>query len=134
MRCGRRHRRKSWIRKGVSMGEIIVKATGEEGQQSGGVVRRAGERSNAAGGVMRGTRVEWLYLVIALVGGIIGGAVSNRLTAAVPAVAAQVPGAVAATPAKAIAAQEITLVDAKGKPRAMLQLNDDGLPVFRMYD
>ncbi len=64
---------------------------------------------------------------MALAGGLIGGALANRLAAAMPALAAD-------TPAKSLAAQEILLVDAKGKPHASLHLNKDGLPLFQMYD
>jgi hypothetical protein len=70
---------------------------------------------------------QWLYVLVALVGGLIGGALANRLAAAMPAVAAD-------TPAKSLAAQEILLVDARGKPHASLHLSDEGLPVFQMYD
>lgn len=70
---------------------------------------------------------QWLYVLVALVGGLIGGALANRLAVAMPAVAAD-------TPAKSLAAQEILLVDARGKPHASLHLSDDGLPVFQMYD
>jgi len=69
----------------------------------------------------------WLNVLVALVGGLIGGALANRLTAPIPAVAADVP-------AKSIAAQEILLVDARGKPHASLHLNEDGMPAFQMFD
>ncbi len=72
-------------------------------------------------------RKPWLNLVLALIGGLLGGALANRLAAAVPAGAADAP-------AKSIAAQQILLVDARGKPHASLHLNDDGMPVFQMYD
>jgi hypothetical protein len=70
-----------------------------------------------------------LYVIVALIGGLIGGAFANRLAAAIPALAADSPA-----PAKSLAAQEIVLVDAKGKPQASLHLNGDGLPVLTMYD
>lgn len=69
----------------------------------------------------------WLGLIVALAGGLIGGALANRLAAAIPAVAADAP-------AKSIAAQEIVLVDARGKPHASLHLNHDGMPVLQLLD
>jgi len=69
----------------------------------------------------------WLNVIVALVGGLIGGALTNRLSVAIPAVAAD-------TPARSLAAQEILLVDARGRPHASLHLNDDGLPLLQMYD
>jgi hypothetical protein len=134
-----RYQSPAW--KDVSMEENIGSATGEQGPSGDGVATLAGDRPKAADGVIRAARIEWLYLAVALVGGMIGGAAANRLTVAAPALAAQVPATANSIPAgagavtaKSIAAQEITLVDAKGQTRAALQLNNDGLPVFRMYD
>ncbi len=70
---------------------------------------------------------SWLYVTVALAGGLIGGALANRLSSARAAVAAD-------SPAKAIEAKQFILVDARGKPHASLKLNDDGLPLFQMYD
>ena len=69
---------------------------------------------------------SWLYLIVALAGGIIGGAMANRL-AAIAAVAAD-------SPAKSLAAQQFVLVDARGKPHASFRLNEDGLPILQSYD
>jgi hypothetical protein len=89
--------------------------------------------ANLFAGKMGGA--SWLYVVVALIGGIIGGALSNRLAVAIPALAADSPAKPTGdSPIKSIAAQEILLVDAKGKPRASLHLNDDGLPVLQMVD
>ncbi|MBF6560611.1 MAG: hypothetical protein IVW56_09990 [Candidatus Binataceae bacterium] len=70
---------------------------------------------------------EWLYLAMALVGGIFGGVLGSRLWIASPAVAAE-------SAPKTIAAQEIVLVDAAGKRHAALSLNGDAQPVFQMFD
>ena len=70
---------------------------------------------------------EWLYLAMALVGGIFGGMLGSRLWIASPAVAAE-------SAPKTIAAQEIVLVDAAGKRHAALSLNSDAQPVFQMFD
>ncbi|HEX4209003.1 MAG TPA: hypothetical protein VHY56_01320 [Candidatus Binataceae bacterium] len=76
--------------------------------------------------MIRITGKEWLYLAVALIGGILGGAFSSRLHG----------GAALATEAapKRIAAQEIVLVDAAGGERAVLHLNDNAQPVFEMMD
>lgn len=70
---------------------------------------------------------QWLYVVVALAGGMLGGALTNRLAAALPALAAD-------TPVKSLAAQQILLVDARGKTHASLHLNPEGMPVLQMYD
>jgi hypothetical protein len=76
--------------------------------------------------MIRITGKEWLYLAVALTGGIIGGAFSSRV---------HVGAALAIeAPPKKIAAQEIVLVDAAGGERAILHLNDDAQPVFEMMD
>ena len=102
----------------------------------------AGEVTNANGGGINASNFagkmasqlavktagrQWLVVMVALAGGLIGGALANRLAAAIPALAAD-------SPAKSLAAQQILLVDARGKPHASLHLNDDGTPVFQMYD
>jgi hypothetical protein len=85
----------------------------------------AGANANSFAGKIAGK--PWLYVIVALAGGFIGGALANRLAAAIPADAAD-------SPAKSLAAQQILLVDARGKPHASLHLNDEGLPVLQMYD
>jgi hypothetical protein len=70
---------------------------------------------------------QWLYVLVALVGGMVGGAMANRLAAAFPARAAD-------SPVKSLAARQILLVDARGKTHASLHLNDEGMPVLQMYD
>src|ERR1700722_16782472 len=76
--------------------------------------------------MIRITGKEWLYLAVALTGGVIGGAFSSRIHAAA-ALAIEAPP-------KKIAAQEIVLVGAAGGERAILHLNDDAQPVFEMMD
>jgi len=89
--------------------------------------RCARKDASMAGMIGNMTGKEWFYVMAAVAGGLIGGALANRFAAAIPAVAAD-------SPAKSLAAQEILLVDAKGKPHASLHLNADGLPVLQMYD
>ena len=76
--------------------------------------------------MIRITSKEWLYLSVALIGGIIGGSFSSRIHA----------GAAFASdaPVKRFAAQEIVLVDGAGNTRARLHLNDDAQPVMELMD
>lgn len=76
--------------------------------------------------MIRITGKEWLYLTVALFGGMLGGAISSRIHS----------GAALASdaPVKRIAAQEIVLVDGAGNTRAQLHLNDDAQPVLEMMD
>jgi hypothetical protein len=76
--------------------------------------------------MIRITGKEWLYLAVALIGGIIGGFFSSRLHAGT-ALASDAP-------VKRIAAQEILLVDGAGNTRASFHLNDDAQPVIEMLD
>ena len=69
---------------------------------------------------------EWLYLAVALIGGIIGGSVSSRI---------HIGAALAVeAPVKRIAAEEIALVDGAGNTRARFHLDDDAQPVIEMMD
>jgi hypothetical protein len=65
------------------------------------------------------TKREWLYAVLALTGGVLGGLAGGRLRATAAVSAAQLPPRI-------IAAQEILLVDAKGDTRGALSLNKAG--------
>jgi hypothetical protein len=76
--------------------------------------------------MIRITGKEWLYLAVALIGGIIGGSLSSRIHMG----AAQASEA----PVKRIAAQEIALVDGAGNTRARLRLNDDFQPLIEIMD
>lgn len=73
------------------------------------------------------TRREWLYAVLALTGGVLGGLASGRLTSTAGASIAQVPQ-------RTMAAQEILLVDAKGNTRGSMSLNKDGDAGLSLYD
>jgi hypothetical protein len=86
-----------------------------------------GPAVSTAGVVPGAARKEWLYVLVALVGGMIGGAFANRFALPTRAFASDAP-------VKSIAAQEILLVDAKGKTHASLHLNADGFPVLNMFD
>jgi hypothetical protein len=76
--------------------------------------------------MIRITGKEWLYLAVALIGGIIGGSLSSRIHAGA-ALASEAP-------VKRLAAEEIVLVDGAGNARARLHLNDDAQPVLEMMD
>jgi hypothetical protein len=112
------------------MAEFIGSIT-DVGTNMAGVTNPDDGGSNANNFAGRATSTpagrQWLYVMVALAGGMIGGALANRLAAAIPALAAD-------TPSKSLAAQEILLVDARGKTHASLHLNDDGMPVLQMYD
>ncbi len=103
---------------------------------TGGITKAIGEITSGTSnsGVTDGARNKWHYFAVALVGGMIGGALAGRLAVAIPAIAAANPAGASESPAKSIAAQEIVLVDTKGKPHALLQLNGASLPIFRIYD
>jgi hypothetical protein len=70
---------------------------------------------------------EWLYAVLALIGGVLGGLAGGRLSATAVAAAARVPP-------RTMSAQEILLVDAEGNTRCALSLNKDGEPGLSLYD
>jgi hypothetical protein len=70
---------------------------------------------------------EWLYAVLALTGGVLGGFASGKLSSTPAATVAQFPQGT-------IAAQDILLVDAKGNTRGALRLNKDGDPGLSLYD
>jgi hypothetical protein len=74
------------------------------------------------------TRRHWLYAILALTGGVLGGFASGKLSnASAGATISQVPQ-------RTIAAQEIVLVDARGHTRGALSLNKDGDGGFFFYD
>jgi hypothetical protein len=78
------------------------------------------------GSMIRITSKEWLYLSVALIGGMLGGLLSSRIHANA-AFASDAP-------VKRLAAQEIVLVDGAGNTRARLHLNDDAQPVMELMD
>ncbi len=69
---------------------------------------------------------KWTFLMVALLGGIAGGAIGSRWLAPRPAIASD-------TAPKSLAAQEILLVDAHGRTHAALRLDSDFEPVLQMY-
>lgn len=71
-------------------------------------------------------RKEWLYALLALIGGIVGGALGNRIWALRPAAAAE------AAP-RVITAQQFILVDSHGRKRATLW-DAQGGPSLELYD
>jgi hypothetical protein len=68
---------------------------------------------------------EWFYALLALAGGIIGGLAGSKLTSTAGA---------AVVPQRTVAAQEILLIDAKGKTRGALSLNKEGNAGLSLYD
>jgi hypothetical protein len=72
-------------------------------------------------------RKEWLYALMALVGGIIGGMCGNRIWESPPAFAAE-------RAPRTVSAQQFILVDAHGKERGSLALNSRGEPSLELYD
>jgi len=72
-------------------------------------------------------RREWLYAVLALTGGMLGGYASGKLSSMAGAAIAQLPQ-------RTMAAQEIVLVDRKGQMRGTLGVNKRGDAGFSIYD
>jgi hypothetical protein len=70
---------------------------------------------------------EWLYGLLVLTGGLLGGFASGRVSSTAGASIAQLPQ-------RSMAAEEILLVDAKGRTRGALGLNKDGDPAVSIYD
>jgi hypothetical protein len=76
-----------------------------------------------------------LYGVLVFVGGLIGGALTNAVCRARVSTAAPAsPRSTAAAPRRIVTASEFVVLDAAGKPRARIDVNDDGLAGFAMYD
>ncbi len=77
----------------------------------------------------------WLYGVLVFAGGLIGGALtsgvcrSRTVTAATPVTKSDT-----SAPRRVVTASEFVLLDAAGKLRAKIDVNDDGQAGFAMYD
>jgi hypothetical protein len=81
----------------------------------------------------------WLYGALVLVGGLIGGALTgmvyrSRIVAAAPAVVKSEVKTDTAAPRRIVTASEFVMVDAAGKPRAKIEVDDDGRAGFSIYD
>jgi hypothetical protein len=83
----------------------------------------------------------WLYAVLVFAGGLIGGALtsavcrSRTVTAATPVVRTDSSAkSDISAPRRVLTASEFLLLDAAGKPRAKIDVNDDGQAGFAMYD
>jgi hypothetical protein len=85
----------------------------------------------------------WLYGVLVFAGGLIGGALTNgvcrsRTVAAAPAVrgtdAEGDTKTETSAPRRIVTASEFVVLDAAGKPRAKIDVNDDGQAGFAMFD
>jgi hypothetical protein len=74
------------------------------------------------------TRPQWIYAILALSGGVLGGLASGKLTISTAG------ASIAQVPQRTMAAQEILLVDAKGHTRGGLSLNKNGDGGFSLYD
>ena len=72
-------------------------------------------------------RREWLYAVLMLTGGVLGGYASGKISSTAGA-------AVVQHPQRTITAQEIVLVDAKGDLRGTLGVNKDGDAGLSLFD
>ncbi len=72
-------------------------------------------------------RHQWLYGLLALTGGVLGGFASGKLNSTAGASIGQLQQ-------RRLAAQEILLVDAKGHTRGALGLNKEGEPGIAIYD
>jgi hypothetical protein len=92
------------------------------------VLAEAGTTLSGVKGLrLHNMRKEWLYAMLALGAGLIGGIIGGRFSNPGAALAAEAP-------VKNIAAEEIALVDAHNKTHAFLHLNKDGDPSFELYD
>jgi hypothetical protein len=65
--------------------------------------------------------------MLALTGGVLGGVASGKISSTAGAALAQLPQ-------RTMVAQEIALVDAKGRMRGALDLNKEGDPSLSIYD
>ena len=72
-------------------------------------------------------RREWLYAVLVLMGGVLGGYASGKFSSAAGATIGQLPQ-------RTMTAQEIILVDAKGDMRGTLGVNKDGDAGLSLFD
>jgi len=70
-------------------------------------------------------RRSWLYIVLALAGGSIGGAVAAQFVSGV---------AMAATHTRKVEAEQFVMVDRGGTQRATLQVTARGISTLAMYD
>ena len=73
------------------------------------------------------TRRQWLYAVLVLTGGVLGGYASGKISSTAGATIVQLPQ-------RTMTAQEIVLVDAKGDMRGTLGVNKDGNAGLSLFD
>jgi hypothetical protein len=76
------------------------------------------------------TKYQAHMLVAAVIGGLVGGAVANRLALGTAVVCAQPPAA----PEKVLRAETFEVLDKDGKVRATLTAQDDKGPTLRLLD
>jgi len=78
-------------------------------------------------GLRRTMKRQWLYAVVALAGGVLGGFIGGKLSSLAAA-------SIRPTADKIVTAQQLLLVDAKGNTRGELRLNQKGDPGLSLYD
>jgi len=77
----------------------------------------------------------WLYGVLVFAGGLIGGALTSGICRSRTVVAAPpVTKSDTSAQRRIVSASEFVLLDSTGKPRAKIDVNDDGQAGFAMYD
>jgi hypothetical protein len=81
--------------------------------------------SDCPAGIM--IRREWLYAVLVLTGGVLGGYAGGRISSTAGATIVQ-------PPQRTMTAQEIVLVDAKGEMRGTLEVNKEGDAGLSLFD
>jgi hypothetical protein len=81
----------------------------------------------------------WLYGVLVFAGGLVGGALTSgvcrsRSVAAAPAAINNDTKTALPAHRQIVSASEFVVLDPAGKPRAKIEVNDDGQAGFSMYD
>jgi hypothetical protein len=81
----------------------------------------------------------WLYGVLVFAGGLVGGALTSgvcrsRTAAAIPSAASTDMKTPALAPRQIVSASAFVLLDAAGKPRAKIGVNEEGQANFALFD
>jgi hypothetical protein len=93
----------------------------------------------AAAQIVPMNKTLWLYGVLVFAGGLVGGALTSgvcrsRTVAAAPVAANNDTKTPKPAPRQIVSASEFVVLDAAGKPRAKIDVNEDGQAGFAMYD